>query len=40
MVQLTAIIVREITQRHKYRWHITTEERVCTMLSSYPVNTF
>ena len=20
MVQLTAIIVREITQRHKYRW--------------------
>ena len=23
MVQLNAIIVREITQRHKYRWHVT-----------------
>ena len=26
MVQLTAIIVREITQRHKYRWHVTTKK--------------
>ena len=25
MVQLTAIIDREITQRHKYRWHVTTD---------------
>ena len=25
MIQLNVIIVREITQRHKYRWHITTE---------------
>ena len=25
MVQLIAIIVKEITQRHKYRWHVTTE---------------
>ena len=25
MVQLIAIIVREITQRHKYRWHVTTK---------------
>ena len=25
MVQLAAIIVKEITQRHKYRWHVTTE---------------
>ena len=28
MVQLIAIIVREITQRHKYRWHITTEKYI------------
>ena len=28
MVQLTAIIVREITQRHKYRWHVTTEKYI------------
>ena len=26
MVQLIAIIVKEITQRHKYRWHVTTEK--------------
>ena len=25
MVPLTSIIVREFTQRHKYRWHVTTE---------------
>ena len=25
MVQLIAIIVKEITQRHKYRWYVTTE---------------
>ena len=25
MVQLTAIIVIESIQRHKYRWHVTTE---------------
>ena len=39
MVQLIAIIVREITQRHKYRWHVTTEIR-CTgnlmRVYSYP----
>ena len=26
MVQLTAMIGREITQRHKYRWHVSTEK--------------
>ena len=26
MVQLIAIIVKEITQRHKYRLHVTTEK--------------
>ena len=30
MVQLNAIIVREITQRHKYRWHVTTENHIIT----------
>ena len=28
MVQLIAIIVREITHRHKYRWHVTTEKYI------------
>ena len=28
MVQLTAIIAREITQRFKYRWHVTTEKYI------------
>ena len=27
MVQLTAIIVREIPRKHKYRWHVTTDKR-------------
>ena len=26
MVQLIAIIVKEITQRHRYRWHVTTKK--------------
>ena len=30
MIQLNAIIVREITQRHKYRWHVTTENYIIT----------
>ena len=25
MIQLNAIIIREITQRHKYRWHVANE---------------
>ena len=36
MVQLIAIIVREMTQRHKYRWHVTTETQVslaCNLFS-------
>ena len=32
MVQLTAIIVREITLRHKYRWHVTTEKNILMFL--------
>ena len=28
MVQLIAIIVKEITQRHKYRSHVTTEKYI------------
>ena len=32
MVQLTAMMVREITQRHKYRWHVTTENAIFDML--------
>ena len=35
MVQLTAIIVREITQRHNevaYRWHVTTEKYIIMFL--------
>ena len=32
LVQLTAIIVREITQRHKYRWHVTTEKYIIMFL--------
>ena len=28
MVQLTTIIAREITQRYKYRWHVTTEKYI------------
>ena len=28
MVPLTAIIVRDMTQRHKYRWHVTTEKYI------------
>ena len=31
MVQLTAIIVREITKRHKYRWHVTTEKYIVSI---------
>ena len=27
MVQLIAIIVKQITQRHKYRWLVTTEHK-------------
>ena len=26
MVQLTSIIVKEITPRHKYRWHVSPEK--------------
>ena len=33
MVQLTAIIVRGITQRHKYRWHVTTDKYIIMFLS-------
>ena len=33
MVQLTASIVREITQRHKYRWHVTTDKYIIMFLS-------
>ena len=33
MVQLTAFIVGEITQRHKYRWHVTTEKYIMLFLS-------
>ena len=32
MAQLVAIIVREITQRHKYRWHVTTEKYIIMSL--------
>ena len=32
MVQLIAIIVREITQGHKYRWHVTTEKYIMMFL--------
>ena len=32
MVQLIAIIVKEITQRHKYRWHVTTEKYIIMFL--------
>ena len=32
MVQLIAIIVKEITQRHKYRWHVTTKKYVIMFL--------
>ena len=28
MVQLIAVIVKEITQIHKYRWHVTTEKYI------------
>ena len=28
MVQLTAIIVREFTHRHNYRWHVTMEKYI------------
>ena len=28
VVQLTVIIVSEITQRHKYRWHVITENYI------------
>ena len=33
MVQPTAIIVREITQRHKYRWHVTSDKYIIMFLS-------
>ena len=32
MVQSIAIIVKEITQRHKYCWHVTTEKYNITFL--------
>ena len=32
MVQLTAIIVWEITQSHKDRWHVTTEKYIIMFL--------
>ena len=32
MVLLIAIIVKEITQRHKYRWHVTTEKYIIMSL--------
>ena len=32
MVQLIAIIVKEIAQRHKYRWHVTTEKYIIMFL--------
>ena len=32
MVQLIAVIVREITKRHKYRWHVTTEKYIIMFL--------
>ena len=32
MVKLIAIIVKEITQRHKYRWHVTTEKYIIMFL--------
>ena len=38
MVQLTAINVGEITQRHKYRWHVTTEKQIRTSLKTYHEN--
>ena len=42
MVQLIAIIVKEITQRHKYRWHVTTEKYIimynnCVKCTKYKV---
>ena len=33
MVQLTAIIFWEITQRHKYLWHVTTKKYIIMFLS-------
>ena len=33
MIQLTAIIVKETTQRHKYRWHVTAEKYIILILS-------
>ena len=33
MVQLTLITVGEITQRHKYRWHVTTAYVVNVIMS-------
>ena len=32
MLQLIAIIVREITQRHKYPWHVTTAKYIIMFL--------
>ena len=32
MVQLIAIVVREITKRHKYCWHVTTEKYIIMSL--------
>ena len=32
MVELIAIIVKETTQRHKYRWHVTTEKYIIMFL--------
>ena len=35
MTQLSAIIVREITQKHKYRWHVTIIVSVAVPISHY-----
>ena len=32
MAQLIAIIVRAITQRHKYQWHVTPEKYIIMFL--------
>ena len=32
MVQLIAIIVKQITQRHKYRWHVITEKCILGLI--------
>ena len=34
------IIVKEITQRHKYRWHVTTDKYVIMFLEKKCSNLF